>query len=177
MTAASIFRASMILYLMTICLARGEQLGVLFRQPVGTYNCPTKSDAPAGSIRVDDFVEFRKGPCMGHCPVYSIHIAANGDVTWNGKYDVAYLGEAHSKVDPTKAGAQIEEFRKGGFWSLCEQYFSRGTDQRTDYTTVSITGTTKRVSDKGTSAPEWLWQMDRKIEDLANAKQWMDRSF
>src|SRR5271155_164717 len=112
MTIASAFRASMTLALVAIPLARGEQPSGLFAPPVNTFNCPATPDAPSESIHDGDFVEFRKGACMGPCPVYSIRIAANGDVTWNGRYNVAYKGEAHSKIDRTKAAALIEEFRK-----------------------------------------------------------------
>ena len=49
---------------------------------------------PESKARKIAFLYFSRTPCLGTCPVYSVHVDRDGNVTWNGEHFVAVKGRA-----------------------------------------------------------------------------------
>lgn len=69
---------------------------------------------------------FRRTPCFGSCPAYSVEVWSDGQVTWNGEQHVTRLG-AYTAQAP--AGWIKDLLRKGeltGFFKLGSYYPTNG---------------------------------------------------
>jgi hypothetical protein len=146
-----------------------------FGGPIQTEDCPSTSVQvrPSAQVTYPDYVELSRSVCYGTCPDYTVRIGADGKVVWHGRYFVSRKGEMKSQVDSEKAVALIEKFRKQGFWGLCGRYSRSITDNPTYSTVVMIDGKTKKVEDYAVSAPKWLQDLDKEIDDLAGTKRWI----
>lgn len=148
-------------------------IGPAFPEIIET-GCPAPDQVrvPSQALRDSDFVELQRGGCLGSCPVYSLRIQANGEVTWKGDYWVNTEGAASETVSSRRAKALIEEFRTPAIWSLCHCYSQMVTERPAYQTTISIGGTRKHVLDFANSAPEFLRRLDLQIDSLANSHLW-----
>ncbi len=159
----------------TIVRVPAQESGANPLGEIETENCAAKSaqTPPSAQVTYPDYVELGRTGCYGTCPDYTVRIGADGKVSWYGRYFVTLKGEMKSQVSREKATALIEEFRKQGFWGLCGNYLRSVTDNPTYWTIVSIDGKTKKVEDYAVSAPKWLQDLDKQVDELANTKPWI----
>jgi hypothetical protein len=145
---------------------------------VQTAGCPDGRTAemaqpPTASLASDDYVELQRSRCFGSCPVYSVRVRADGQVSWDGKEYVRVMGEATDQIAPEAAKNLIDKFRAAGFWSLCDSYTRAVTDVPTAITVVHLGNTQKSVSDRADGAPDWLRELDLAIDTLADTHRWI----
>ena len=91
-------------------------------------------------------------------------------------------GEAVSKVDAAQAKALMQGAESQGFWLLCAGYSVNFTDSAgvhhmttdlpTVFTTLTIASQSRKVLDYGDAAPQWLLDLDLKIDALADTHRW-----
>ncbi len=58
-----------------------------------------------GAERVPDtaYVEFERAGCYGTCPIYTVRVAASGEVQFSGERFVCRTGAASQQIDPLAA--------------------------------------------------------------------------
>jgi len=141
---------------------------------IQTTGCPARTvAAPTQSLAPEDYVELRRTPCYGRCPVYRVRLYADGRIEWTGETFVKVTGPATAKVASETARALIDKFRAAGYWNLCETYDRRITDVPATITLLHIAGTEKSVFDRAESAPDWLRESERVIDSLAGTDRWI----
>jgi hypothetical protein len=67
-------------------------------------------------------VRLERGPCRGNCPEYSLTIAADGAVRYDGLRHVATAGAAIGTVPRDSAVALMREVEALGFFRLPDRY-------------------------------------------------------
>lgn len=127
---------------------------------------------PSGTAPTD-FVELRRSRCFGACPAYTVRIQADGQVGWMGDKFVQAVGPRSKLVSPDTARPLLEKFRAAGFWSLCDRYDRGVTDVASATTVVHLGDREKSVTDRADDAPEWLRELDRQVDALADTHQWI----
>ncbi len=140
--------------------------------PTLTSNCPVQPSPPTSEISPTDSLTLERTLCYGSCPAYTVKIQANGTITWQGDRFVKTQGRAVSHVDPSQAQSLIAGALTNGFWSLCESYRKPVTDNPTYFTTLTLHGQTKRVSNYADAAPPALHNLEYQIDLLANTHLW-----
>ncbi len=139
---------------------------------VWAEECPTPETQVPASTGAQDFVELFRSGCYGSCPVYTVRISANGDVSWNGRMYVNAHGDRRASIKPEDARTLLERFRTTRFWSLCGSYTRSITDSSTIDTHVEIGGQSKAVSNYADSAPAWVADLEDAIDEAANTHRW-----
>jgi len=134
--------------------------------------CPAPETQAPASSGPQDFVELSRSGCYGTCPIYTVRISANGDVSWNSRMYVDAIGERRATIKAEDARVLLEQFRADRFWSLCGSYTQNITDSSTIETHVEIGGQSKTVSNYANSAPAWVAELEDAIDDAANTHRW-----
>lgn len=86
---------------------------------------------------------------------------------------VQAVGPRSKLVSPDTARPLVEKFRAAGFWSLCDRYDRGATDVASATTVVHLGDREKSVTDRADAAPEWLRELDRQVDALADTHQWI----
>ena len=139
-----------------------------------TTGCPWpfEGEFVSSTLSPGDYVQFERTACYGRCPAYSVRIQADGGVHWQGRKFVAVSGGQDAKVSPVDAASLIGIFRSRGFWTLCSTYERYITDLPAWITTVRIGSHEKRVLNYAERAPQWLTDLDLKVDSLADTHRW-----
>jgi hypothetical protein len=142
---------------------------------VQSSGCPSGEGAiaPAEALGPNDFVEVRRTQCFGTCPAYTVRVRGDGQIAWQGENFVQLKGAASGRVDPREALLMIGKFRAAGMWSLCEKYDRNITDVPTTITTVHIGAQERVVFDRANGAPDWLRDLGREVDALADTHRWI----
>ena len=129
----------------------------------------------------DFSVTLERGGCYGTCPIYSVTIAADGDVAFRGRRFTNALGPRRKRIPPEAvkqllgAVEQIEFFSLGNYaeGQTCPQYW---TDNPHFAITVTINGITKRVEHyagcRGFAVEHALTAFEDRIDDIAQIADW-----
>lgn len=72
----------------------------------------------AGSGAPEDWVELRRGPCFGNCPVYEVTLRADGTATYRGGDFAPRQGQWGGTVDPQRVERLLARLDSAGFWSM-----------------------------------------------------------
>lgn len=78
--------------------------------------------AAAEDVPPDTRIVLERGACEHRCAVYSLGIAADGSVVWDGRFYVAHAGRAKAQVPAESVRALLEEARAIGFFELPDSY-------------------------------------------------------
>jgi TonB family protein len=143
------------------------------RSNVHTEACSPPNTAPPESpASEDDFVVLARSGCYGPCPVYSVTVVGNGEITWDGKMFVEARGSKQSRIPPERARALIDLFRTADVWSLCRSYSQSITDSSAAEITISLGGQIKRVHDYAESSPPWFRDLQLAVDAAADTHLW-----
>jgi Domain of unknown function (DUF6438) len=120
-------------------------------------------------------VELTRGACFGRCPMYTVAVSTNGDVTFKGVNFVSVKGMAKGKLGRealTKLTARLEA---SGFGTWKTSYENH---QVTDMATVELTwnGKTIRHYLGDEKAPEALTQLENDVDALIGTAQWVSEA-
>jgi hypothetical protein len=126
-----------------------------------------------------DTVTMHRSGCYGHCPVYTVEISYNGQVTFKGEDFVNHTGST-SVADLARLDQAIADI---GFFSLREQYLSWEdgcTTWMTDNATVSILVSAGSRQHRVTyyygcaidSGPN-IARLSQTIDEVAHARRWV----
>jgi Domain of unknown function (DUF6438) len=110
--------------------------------------------------------------CFGACPEYSVSIAGDGTVTYEGRSSVAVTGPRTRQISPASVRLLLEEFARAQFSTLKDRYRAPVTDLPTTYVSLTIEGRTKTVQDYF-GAPKELKDLEALIDDIAGTDRWV----
>ena len=122
-------------------------------------------------------ISLQRAECFGRCPSYTVEIAGDGTVTWNGKAHVEEVGARIGYVPVAKVRALYQAFRQAQFFWLLDSYRARITDLPTYTVSIAYDGHTKSVIDyAGTriGMPQEVVQLEGLIDKTAETFRWIE---
>ncbi len=145
---------------------------VVVRAPIPEHGsksgCPVEAPRlPDAPLQPSDFVRLSRTACYGRCPVYTVRLFADGRIEWEGKKNVAKVGQARHSISSEAARALLEKFRAQSVWSLCSNYRGPETDHPTADVLVAVGGHEKAIGDYASAAPKWFRELRAKIDEVA----------
>lgn len=112
------------------------------------------------------FIELKKDPCFGVCPVYSFKIEGKGIASFTGMRNVEKEGEWSRQLSPDETNAIFSAFQQSKFSEFQDEYTSQVTDLPTTWITYHDGATTKTIKDYYGS-PAALKDLEKMVETLA----------
>ena len=115
-------------------------------------------------------------PCIGTCPVYTVSIAGDGTVAYNGMDCVAAQGARTGHVSEAGLRKLFQMFAAADFLSLADSYRFNEPDGPTLTVTLAFDGKTKSVQDysgKEAGMPKSVSGIEDAIDRTANTGQWV----
>jgi hypothetical protein len=132
----------------------------------------------AASNDLDDMViTLERTACFGFCPVYTLTIYGNGTVIYEGEEFVTTKGRVETTINQEKITQLISEFEAVDYFSLNDGYVEHTiTCAQTVITSITIDGKTKTIEHYhgDLNAPEQLTELENKIDQIVNSKQWVN---
>jgi hypothetical protein len=141
--------------------------------PVVATLVPTVTPAPQGTL-ADVTITLERTACYGTCPVYKLTITGNGTVVYEGRDFVEVKGEQTSSISPAQVQDLVAAFEQADFLTLTDYMEQKVTDLPYAITSITIGGQTKTVNHYygDDSAPQELIDLESKIDEIVNSKQW-----
>lgn len=141
----------------------------------------TKNEANKTDKILEDISDVRitlqRTPCYGTCPVYTVTITGNGDVSFIGTKFVYKEGEMRKKISVDSVRTLVNLFRSNEFFSLKDTYDNRAmSDAPTIIVTYSSTKSKKVVQHYtgDMSAPESLKTLENAIDRISTIREWVE---
>ena len=107
-----------------------KYLGLLFFISFLIFSC----EPPDPYLYAEDaFIELKKDPCFGFCPVYTFKINGKGHAVYNGDRNVSKEGKWVRQLTPDETNSLFQAFENGDFWALDDEYTSQVTDLPTTW--------------------------------------------
>jgi hypothetical protein len=109
-------------------------------------------------------------------PIYTLTIHGNGSITYEGIKNVDTIGTRNYRIPIEEARKLVAEFHNIYYEVLNEKYVDRTLNSSLPTVTTSFTifGNSKTVVDEhGSDAPPMLRELEDKIDEVANSKQWI----
>ena len=132
------------------------------------------SAAPTQNTFSDLVITMERTACHGTCPVYKLTIEGNGDVTYNGQDFVQVKGTQTASLSPAQIQDLVSAFEQAKFSTLTDYTHENTTDSQSVITSITRNGKTKTVNHYygDNSAPQELFDLESKIDEITNSKQW-----
>lgn len=150
--------------------------------PAQNGGTDTADAPPAHAVSGDSYISLQRQPCFGTCPVYTVNLAADGTITFEGEQFVATMGTATRTITAREVAALMHSMEGDGFFELDDRYTygDKGCGQyHTDAPRVILTlrmdGRTKTVEhDYGCNdAPAPLRVMQERVDSVAGVSRWI----
>ena len=141
---------------------------------------PVSADSAASA----PVITLERTACFGGCPVYSVSVSPDGEVSFEGRAHVRKLGVATARVPRERVESLLSELERAGYFTFADRYTSPeptcgryATDSPSVITSVTLRGRTKRIAhDYGCGgAPGALVVLERRIDETLNTGQWTGR--
>lgn len=116
-------------------------------------------------------ITFKKTPCFGRCPEFTLTIKGDGNCILNGTKNITHIGNFNLKLDDAETKSIFEDFQKAGFDTLQEKYLSKATDLPSSIFTLTHNGKTKTVTAQ-MGMPDALKAIDKRLTELAERESW-----
>lgn len=130
--------------------------------------------------RVKDWNSVRIGlsrsGCFGTCPSYSVEIAGDGSVTYDGRSFVTFTGHHRGFTPPRSVIDLVRQFEKADFYSLADKFVSPVTDNPTYTLNISIDGLRKQVVDYvglQSGMPLSVSKLEGEVDRIAGSERWI----
>ena len=117
-----------------------------------------------------EFIELKKDPCFGFCPVYTIKITGEGKATFNGLRNVKKEGVWYQTLSPEATTGLFSAFEKAGYWNFKDEYTAQVTDLPTTWTTFKAKGKTKTIKNYY-GAPDELKALEEMVAKIAESEE------
>ena len=112
------------------------------------------------------FLELKKDPCFGVCPVYSFRLDGKGNGSFTGTRNVSKQGDWTRKLSPQATNALFTAFEQSNFAQFQDEYTAQVTDLPTTWVTYSNGVINKTIKDYYGS-PEALKNLEKMAETIA----------
>jgi putative hemolysin len=148
-----------------------------------TFKAGTMCDAAAyyngtctatESTRADVIMTLERTACHGTCPVYKLTITGDGTVVYEGRDFVEVKGQQTSSISTAQVQDLLAAFEQANFLTLTDYTEQKVTDLPSAITSITRGGQTKTVNHYygDDSAPQQLTDLESKIDEITNSKQW-----
>lgn len=142
------------------------------------FALPSTAKAPLepGVSRAADtrfHVSLTRTACFGTCPVYSVAVASDGRVTWEGERHVAAEGRRTAQVSRAEVGRLRATILRSGFYRLPREIGQVGTDLPSQTITVTIDGRSHNVTNHRANPPPAFTQVAEAIDRTARTSAWI----
>ncbi|HWA93508.1 MAG TPA: DUF6438 domain-containing protein [Terracidiphilus sp.] len=131
---------------------------------------PNPIDGDSFSIRLE-----RHG-CEGRCPAYSITIAGDGTVTYDGHAFVKVLGTQQTHISRAAAVQLFERFLEADFASALPSYIG-AYDGGDSVLKLKVNGKSLQVVDASglrVGMPTAILNLEQAVDDAAQSRRWID---
>jgi hypothetical protein len=141
------------------------------------------------NVPPDTVITLERTMCYGPCPMYALTVKADGSVSFEPKYvegRAIVSGEVkRTSVSRDKVKELLLQFAKADYFAFKDSYqlFDKEcteswTDHASAITSLTINGRYKSVNHdlgcKGNTDLDRLTELETKIDDFANTKQWLN---
>jgi hypothetical protein len=113
--------------------------------------------------------------CEGRCPAYSITIAGNGTVTYEGRAYVKVLGKQQAHISEAAVMQLLERFREADFGSALPAYIG-AYDGGDNVLKVRIDGRLYQVVDGSglrVGLPTAILKLEQAVDETAQSRRWV----
>ena len=147
-------------------------LGLLVSGCAPRVETPTTN--PTENVFSDLVITLERTACHGTCPIYKLTIEGNGTVTYEGQDFVQVRGKQTAILGPAQIQELVTAFEEAKFFSLTDYTHEDTTDGPSVITSITFNGKTKTVHHYygDNSAPQTLFDLESKIDEITNSKQW-----
>ena len=134
----------------------------------------TSTTSPTENVFSDLVVTLERTACFGTCPIYKLTISGDGTVIYEGKDFVQVKGEQTASLSPAQIEDLVSAFEQAQFFTLTDYIDKDRTDSPSVITSMTLNGKTKTVNHYygDNSAPQALFDLESKIDEITNSKQW-----
>lgn len=131
---------------------------------------------------VETLVTLERRPCYGACPTYSISIAGNGTVVFEGRANVDSARRITSRVHQDSVSVLVRLFELEQFFAFPSSYVRDGAECEPYYfdapvvvSSLSIGRRTKSIEhDHGCGgAPPSLAMLENRVDEIAQSWRWI----
>jgi len=122
----------------------------------------------------DLVITLERTACRGTCPIYKLTIEGNGNVIYEGQDFVQVKGRQRASLSPEQIQQLVSAFEQARFFTLPDYTNQDTTDSPSVITSITLNGKTKTVNHYygDNSAPQVLFDLESKIDEITNSKQW-----
>jgi len=118
------------------------------------------------------FIELKKNPCFGGCPIYALKIYTDGFAEFEGKRFTNKLGKFTKQLPKSTVEELVKEFNAVGFMEMDNLYPGKVPDlPKTNIIYYPNVNTKKEVTGDD-YRPENLLALDKKLVDIAMTEDW-----
>ena len=154
------------------------------------YGCtPKRVPGPAevqdrSTSATGEAISLERTACFGRCPVYRITVTPAGAVTYEGRANVRYIGNATAKISQDSVVALLREMEQAGYFTFSERYAMSEptcrrytTDSPTVISSATFRGRTKRIEhDYGCGGvPGALTVLEQRMDEVLGSDRWTGR--
>ena len=132
------------------------------------------STAPTEITFSDLVITLERTACRGTCPIYKLTIEGNGTVIYEGQDFVQVIGKETASLSSEQIQELVTAFEQAKFSTLTDYTHEDTTDSPSVITSITLNGKTKTVNHYygDNSAPQELFDLESKIDEITNSKQW-----
>lgn len=116
----------------------------------------------------NSYIELKKDPCFGFCPVYTFRVDGTGKAIFDGQQNVDKYGQWVRQLSKEETASLFNAFAEADFWSFKDEYTDQVSDLPTVWITFSNQGRTKQVKDYF-GAPSTLKDLEALVEAIAES--------
>lgn len=130
-------------------------------------SCKTKKEIPTNNLKSAK-IHLSKFACLGKCEVYTLNIAEDQQMIFNGRKNVRPIGKHQAMISEEEFQSLLQVFEKGKFKELENEYLSTYTD----LPRIKIEYDGHGVFFHKQVAPKELIKVLEKLELLKNQTKW-----
>ena len=121
-------------------------------------------------------IKLTRTACYGYCPAYTVEIAGDGSVTYEGERFVAVEGVQRTTIPVQRVRELVAKFREANFFWLHDRYEAKITDNPMFIVSLTYDGHTKTVRDyvgREVGMPAVVTELEDAIDEAAGSYQWV----
>jgi hypothetical protein len=147
-------------------------LGLLISGCAPSVETPAAN--PTENLFSDLVITMERTACHGTCPIYKLAISGDGTVSYEGQDFVQVKGEQTASLSPAQIQDLVTAFEQANFFKFTDYTHEDTTDSPSVITSITRNGKTKTVNHYygDNSAPQELFDLESKIDEITNSKQW-----
>ncbi|MDQ3047814.1 MAG: DUF6438 domain-containing protein [Bacteroidota bacterium] len=139
---------------------------------VAPCNSSKKANATAVTDNSKVIITYKRTPCFGRCPVYSMNInAATKMISYTGEANTTKTGTYTKAISDEELNTLVSAFEKSGFFQMNDEYLGTITDFPSKYISFSDGARSKLIRDRS-GAPSELEALEKQLEAIADSEGW-----